>query len=140
MKPCIFCAIARGEAAAHVIHDSDRVMAFLDRAPLSPGHALVIPRDHFETLDEVEEELLGPLFAVARHVSRAQQRALGADGTFTAVNTRVSQSVPHAHVHVVPRREGDGLFRAGMVWVRKRYPENEAETIAAQLRSALALT
>lgn len=87
-------------------------IAFLDRAPLIPGHSLVIPRGHFETLDDVDEALLAPLFAVARQVSRAQQRALGADGTFTAINTRVSQSVPHAHVHVVPRREGDGLFRA----------------------------
>lgn len=137
MKPCVFCTIARGEAAAHVVHDAGRVLAFLDRAPLIPGHTLVIPREHVDTLDELDDELVAPLFSVVRRVSRAQQRALGADGTFTSVNTRVSQSVPHVHVHVVPRREGDGLFRAGLVWVRKPYKDGEAEAIAARLREAL---
>lgn len=137
VKPCVFCAIARGEAAAHVVHDTGRVLAFLDRAPLIPGHTLVIPREHVDTLDELGDQLVAPLFAVVQRVSRAQQRALGADGTFTSVNTRVSQSVPHVHVHVVPRREGDGLFRAGPVWVRKPYKDGEAEAIAARLREAL---
>ncbi len=138
MKECAFCAIARGQAAAGVVADRDEVLAFLDRAPLIPGHTLVIPRAHVETLDDLGEDLIGPLFSVVRRVSRAQQRALGAGGSFTAVNTRVSQSVPHLHVHVVPRRDGDGLFRAGIVWVRTRYRDGEAEVIAAKLREALA--
>ena len=137
VKPCIFCAIGRGEVEANVVDDQGQVLAFLDTAPLIPGHTLVIPRDHYETLDDLDDRLVAPLFGVVQRVSRAQQRAIGADGTFTAVNTRVSQSVLHAHVHVVPRREGDGLFRAGMVWVRKRYGHGEAEAMAATLREAL---
>lgn len=138
MKPCVFCAIARGEADAHLVHSDDRVIAFLDRAPLLPGHTLVIPREHTDTLDDLREDLVGPLFALVRRVSRAQQAAFGVDGTFTGINTRVSQSVPHLHAHVVPRREGDGLFRAGIVWHRTRYGPGEAEHLAAQLREALA--
>lgn len=137
MKPCIFCAIGRGEAAANVVADGDGVLAFLDAAPLLPGHTLVVPREHADTLDELPTGLVQPLFTLVQRVSRAQQRALGADGTFTGVNTRVSQSVPHVHVHVVPRREGDGLFRAGMVWARKRYRDGEAEEIARKIREAL---
>ena len=137
MKACVFCAIARGEAGAHLVRDEGAVLAFLDHAPLLPGHTLVVPREHVDTLDELSEELVGPLFSLVRRVSRAQQRAFGADGTFTGINTRVSQSVPHLHAHVVPRREGDGLFRAGIVWARRRYKEGEAEAIARKLREAL---
>ena len=137
MKSCVFCAIARGETEANIVADDGAVLAFLDRAPLLPGHTLVVPREHADTLDELPEAEVGPLFRLVRRVSRAQQRAFGADGTFTGINTRVSQSVPHLHAHVVPRREGDGLFRAGMVWVRKRYKDGEAEAIATKLRDAL---
>jgi len=138
VKPCIFCAIARGEAEAHLVYSDERVLAFLDRAPLLPGHTLVVPREHADTLDELREELVAPLFRLVRRISRAQQAAFRVDGTFTGINTRVSQSVPHLHVHVVPRREGDGLFRAGIVWHRKRYQHGEAEHMTAQLREALA--
>jgi histidine triad (HIT) family protein len=138
VKSCVFCAIARGETEANIVADDGAVFAFLDRAPLLPGHTLVVPREHADTLDELPEAEVGPLFRLVRRVSRAQQRAFGADGTFTGINTRVSQSVPHLHAHVVPRREGDGLFRAGMVWARKRYKDGEAEAIAAKLRDALA--
>lgn len=138
MTSCVFCAIARGEAEAHLVHADERVLAFLDRAPLLPGHTLVVPRDHADTLDELSEDLLGPLFSLVRRISRAQQAAFKVDGTFAGINTRVSQSVPHVHVHVVPRREGDGLFRAGIVWKRKRYANGEAEQMAARLRQALA--
>jgi len=137
VKACIFCAIARGEADAHLVHSDERVLAFLDRAPLLPGHTLVIPREHADTLDDLREELVAPLFELVQRISRAQQAAFGVDGTFTGINTRVSQSVPHLHAHVVPRREGDGLFRAGIVWHRKRYAHGEAEHLAAQLREAL---
>jgi histidine triad (HIT) family protein len=133
----VFCAIAAGDAA-HLVHEDPRVIAFLDRAPLIKGHVLVAPRAHVETFDDLPPDLLEPLFGAVQRVSRALQRTLGADGSYTAINTRVSQSVPHVHVHVVPRREGDGLFRAGMVWIRRRYADDEAAQLAARLRQAIA--
>lgn len=135
---CVFCEIVRGTAEAHVVHQDDVVIAFLDRAPLIKGHVLVAPREHVDTLDDLPAPLMGPLLRVVQRVSRAQQRALGAEGSFTAANTRVSQSVPHLHFHVVPRRQGDGLFRAGLVWVRKRYRDGEAAQLATRLREAIA--
>lgn len=138
-RACAFCEIAAG-APAHIVHDDDRVVAFLDRAPLVKGHVIVAPRAHVETFDDVPPELIGPIFSVAQLVSRAFPAALGSDGSFLSINTRVSQTVAHAHVHVVPRREGDGLFRAGMVWIRRRYDEGEAERFAARLREAIAAT
>jgi histidine triad (HIT) family protein len=137
-KSCPFCAIATGSANAHLVHDDDRVIAFLDRAPLIKGHVLVAPRAHVETFDDLPRELIDPIFSVVQRVSRAFPKALGSDGSYTGINTRVSQSVPHAHVHVVPRREGDGLFRAGLVWVRKRYEDDEAAQLATRLREAIA--
>lgn len=137
-KGCAFCAIVRGEADAHLVHDDERVIAFLDRAPLIKGHVIVAPRAHVETFDELPPDLVAPLFGVVQRISRAFPSALGADGSYTAINTRVSQSVPHVHVHVVPRRQGDGLFRAGMVWIRRRYDEGEGAQLAARLREAIA--
>lgn len=137
-KRCAFCAIVRGEADAHFVHSDDRIIAFLDHAPLLKGHVLVATRAHVETLDDLPAELVEPLFAVVQRVSRAFPRVLGSDGSYTGINTRVSQSVPHVHVHVVPRTQGDGLFRAGMVWMRKRYAEGEAAQLAARLTEAIA--
>ncbi len=114
------------------------MIAFLDHAPLIRGHVLVMPRAHVETFDDLPAALIEPLFAVVQRVSRAFPKALGADGSFTSINTRVSQSIPHVHVHVVPRRQGDGLFRAGMVWIRRRYADGEAAQLAATLRDAIA--
>lgn len=135
---CVFCEIVSGTAEGHFVHEDDGVVAFLDRAPLVKGHVLVAPRAHVETLDDLPADLVGPLFAVVQRVSRAVQRSLGADGSLTLANTRISQSVPHAHVHVVPRRQGDGLFRAGMVWIRRRYADGEAAQLATRLREAIA--
>lgn len=118
--------------------DAD-VVAFLDHAPVIPGHTLVVPTTHYDTLDDLPDEALAPLFSVVRRVSVALQSALGADGTLTLSNTRISQSVPHVHVHVVPRRKGDGLFSPGRpLWMRYRYKPGEAEEIAGKLRRALA--
>ena len=114
------------------------MVAFLDHAPLIKGHVLVAPRRHIETFDDLPAELIEPLFAVVQRVSRAFPRVLGSDGSYTGINTRVSQSVPHVHVHVVPRKKGDGLFRAGLVWMRKRYEVGEAAQLAARLREAIA--
>jgi histidine triad (HIT) family protein len=133
---CIFCAIVEGRAAAHRVLESTDCIAFLDARPLFPGHVLVVPREHHETIADLSPAQAGSLFQHAREVSIAIERALGADGTFVAMNNRVSQSVPHAHVHVVPRKRGDGL--RGFFWPRHKYAsEEEAAAMAAKLRSAL---
>jgi histidine triad (HIT) family protein len=135
---CVFCRIAAGEVPANVVHRDERVTAFLDRSPLFLGHTLVIPIAHVATLDDLAPDLTGPLFEVVRRISIAVQRALGADGSFVAVNTRVSQSVPHLHVHVVPRTEGDGLFSPRPIWKRRSYASDaEAADYAARVRGAL---
>jgi histidine triad (HIT) family protein len=120
---CLFCRIARGAEPAAVVFESDAAMAFLDHRPLFPGHCLVVPRVHVETLGDVPGRLMAPLFGAVSRLARAVEAALAADGSFVAVNNRVSQSVPHLHVHVVPRRRGDGL--RGFFWPRGRYASAE---------------
>ena len=111
-------------------------MAFLDVTPLFHGHVLLVPTRHVETHGELEPEEVGPLFVEARRLARAVERALGAGGTFVAMNNRVSQSVPHLHVHVVPRTKGDGL--KGFFWPRKKYAsDEERETVRAAIAGAL---
>jgi histidine triad (HIT) family protein len=112
-------------------------MAFLDARPLFPGHTLVIPRAHRATFRDVPHGELEALMSAAQRISAAQEKALGSEGTFVALNDRVSQSVPHIHVHVVPRRKGDGL--RGFFWPRQKYAsDEEAAAVAGQLRAALA--
>jgi len=120
------------------VHEDPRAIAFLDRAPLIKGHVIVAPRAHVETLDDLPADLMVPLLSVVQRVSRAFQRSLGADGSLTVTNTRVSQSVPHVHIHVVPRREGDGLFSVRMIWKRAQYEPDEAAQLATRLREAIA--
>ena len=134
---CAFCAIASGRAEATRVLADDVAVAFLDRRPLFPGHVLLIPRAHHAVLAELPERLVGPLFARVRRLARAVEQALDAEGSFVALNNRVSQSVAHLHVHVVPRRTGDGL--RGFFWPRTRYagPE-DAERVGAAIRAALA--
>jgi histidine triad (HIT) family protein len=135
---CAFCAVVAG-AEHHWIYRDEDVVAFLDHAPVVKGHVLVVPTTHYETLDDLPDEALTPLFSVVRRVSIAQQRELGAEGSLMVSNTRISQSVPHVHVHVVPRRKGDKLFSPGHgLWMRQRYAAGEAEDIANRLRAALA--
>ncbi len=137
MAGCIFCEIVAGRAPAHRVLEDDACVAFLDARPLFPGHTLVVPRAHRKTLRDVPGEELEPIFSNVRRVSHALERALGAEGTFVALNDRVSQSVPHVHVHVVPRRKGDGL--RGFFWPRHKYAsDDEAGGTAAKLRAALA--
>jgi histidine triad (HIT) family protein len=134
---CTFCQIAEGELAAQFVHRDEDVVAFLDRAPLLPGHVLVMPTRHVETLDDLPDDLLAPLLAAVRSTSIAVQKALRAEGSFVATNTRVSQSVPHLHVHVVPRNKGDGLFSTRLIWQRKKYENNaEMAEIATKIRTA----
>ena len=135
---CVFCAIGRGDLAAQVVWRDDAVIAFLDRAPLMAGHVLVAPRAHVPTLDDLPADLVAPVFDAVRRVSIALQRGLGADGSFAAVNTRVSQSVPHLHVHVVPRRQKDGFFSPRVMWRRHAYAsDDEARDVAAKVRAAM---
>jgi histidine triad (HIT) family protein len=136
---CTFCQIAKGELQAHVVYRDENVVAFLDRAPLLPGHVLVMPATHVETLDDLPDELLAPLLGALRRTSIAVQKALHAEGSFVATNTRVSQSVPHLHVHVVPRNKGDGLFSTRLIWQRKKYEtDSEMAEIATKIRTAYA--
>lgn len=118
-SPCLFCQIASGEVPAAIVFEQPDCLAFLDHRPLFPGHCLLIPRHHFETLAELPESLATVLFSRARRLSGVVEEALGAEGSFVAVNNRVSQSVPHLHIHVVPRRKGDGL--KGFFWPRQKY-------------------
>lgn len=136
MAPCRFCAIVAGSAPAHVVLDDVVALAFLDVRPLFPGHTLLVPKAHHETLVELPPELVEPLFSRARRLAAAMESVLGAQGSFVAMNNRVSQSVPHLHVHVVPRTKGDGL--KGFFWPRRSYPsESEATAVAQRLRDGL---
>jgi histidine triad (HIT) family protein len=127
---CLFCQIINRETPAHIVADEDDVLAFLDIRPLFPGHVLVVPKRHVETLTELPPALVEPLFGATRRVTAAVERALAADGSFVAINNRVSQSVPHLHVHVVPRRRKDGL--RGFMWPRQRYPDEAAMASTAR--------
>jgi histidine triad (HIT) family protein len=135
---CAFCRIARGEAdQSLVVLEDRRTLGFLDHRPLFPGHTLLIPRAHIETLVDLPDDVLPELFSNARLLARAMEEGLGADGSFVAINNRVSQSVPHLHVHVVPRRRKDGL--RGFFWPRHKYESDEqAAAVAERLREAVA--
>ncbi len=136
---CTFCQIAEGELPAHIVYRDENVVAFLDRAPLLPGHVLVMPAKHVETLDDLPDDLLAPVLKTVRRTSIAVQKVLRAEGSFVATNTRVSQSVAHLHVHVVPRNKGDGLFSTRLIWQRKKYEtDSEMAEIATKIRTAYA--
>jgi histidine triad (HIT) family protein len=133
---CRFCAIVAGDADAAVVGDDERTVAFLDDRPLFHGHVLLVPRVHHETLADLPDDLVGPLFSRAQALARAVEAAMDARGTFVAMNNRVSQSVPHLHVHVVPRRPKDGL--RGFFWPRTRYADaQEMHAVAARIAAAI---
>jgi histidine triad (HIT) family protein len=134
---CLFCGIVNGEVDASVVFDDDISIAFLDHRPLFPGHCLLAPKKHFETLSDLPLDLVGPFFKNVQLLARAVEVALEAEGSFVAMNNRVSQSVPHLHVHIVPRRKGDGL--KGFFWPRNKYG-SEAKMIEVQhaIQSAIA--
>ncbi len=132
----MFCAIVRGETKAHVVLDDDVGVAFLDTKPLFLGHVLVVPRTHVVSLPELPDAQVSPLFERVKTLARAVPAALGAEGSFVAMNNVVSQSVPHLHVHVVPRTKGDGL--KGFFWPRRKYAsEAEMGEVADKIRAAL---
>jgi len=133
---CKFCAIARGELQSYFVFEDEVSIAFLDYRPIFPGHCLLIPRVHYQTLADLPAALIAPLFSNAQRLAKAVELAMQAEGTFVAINNRISQSVPHFHAHIVPRRQGDGL--SGFFWPRRRY-ENEAamREVQAALRTAI---
>ena len=129
LKDCLFCKVVSGEQPANLVFSDETSIAFLDHRPLFPGHCLLIPKDHYETLSDLPGELVGPFFRNVQLLTRAVELACEAEGSFVALNNRVSQSVPHLHVHIVPRRKKDGL--KGFFWPRNEY-EDEAQIVAAQ--------
>jgi histidine triad (HIT) family protein len=134
---CLFCGIVNDEVSAVVVFQDDISLAFLDHRPLFPGHCLLVPRSHFETLSDLPSELVGPFFQNVQLLARAVELGLDAEGSFVAMNNRVSQSVPHLHVHIMPRRKKDGL--KGFFWPRNKY-ESDAELSKVQkaIQSAIA--
>ena len=137
MAGCAFCEIVAGERDAHLIYEDGSAVAFLDKRPVFHGHTLVVPRAHHETLLDLPESALGPYFGAVRRVMGAVIEAMEAEGAFIAQNNRISQSVPHLHVHVVPRRVKDGL--KGCFWPRHPYSgEAQAAEVAARIRALLA--
>lgn len=134
---CIFCNIAAAERKAAVVYEDERIIVFLDAAPLFAGHCLVCPKEHVDNMLDLETGMIEPLFSVAKRIAGALETGLGAAGSFVCVNNKVSQSVPHLHVHVIPRRPKDGM--KGFFWPRRPYTsEEEMFKVAAVLRQALA--
>ena len=136
MTGCRFCAVEAGTAPAHIVAEGEATLAFLDHRPVFPGHTLLIPRRHIETLVDLPDDLIGPVFTDARRIAAALEDGFGAHGTFVAMNNRISQSVPHLHVHIVPRHRKDGL--RGFFWPRTRYAsDEEAAEVAQRVRAAI---
>ncbi|GAB2931738.1 HIT family protein [Nonomuraea fastidiosa] len=134
MSTDLFCEIIAGERSAHMVSSDDVALAFLDIRPVFKGHVLVVPRVHVETLTDLDD--VGPFFERVKAVARAVEEGLEAGGTFVAMNNRISQSVPHLHVHVVPRHRKDGL--RGFFWPRTTYESaDEAASYAARIAKAL---
>jgi histidine triad (HIT) family protein len=129
---CVFCDIVAGVVSSYTVFEDAHVQAFLDRAPLIPGHVLLVPKTHYETLAELPANQVGPYFETVQRLATAVEQGLQADGTFVAINIRISQSVPHLHVHIVPRRKGDGLFGKTFQWIRHPYPSPQAARAAQQ--------
>jgi histidine triad (HIT) family protein len=133
---CVFCSIVAGETPADLVLEEPDLVGFLDARPVFKGHVLLVPRRHVVTLPDLPAELRDPFLEAAQRLAAAVVEGLGAQGSFVAMNNTVSQSVPHLHLHVVPRTKGDGL--RGFFWPRTRYADSEAATYAERLRAALA--
>jgi histidine triad (HIT) family protein len=134
---CPFCAIVAGAEPGHVVYEDEHTLAFLDNRPLFEGHSLLVTREHYETLGDLPPELVGRLFTATQTLSRAVPAAMDKPGSFVALNNVVSQSVPHIHVHIVPRKPKDGL--RGFFWPRTKYKsEKRMQAVAKQVRDAVA--
>jgi histidine triad (HIT) family protein len=130
----VFCDIVAGTVPSSTVYEDAAVTAFLDHRPLLPGHVLVVPRVHYKAFEDLPADEVGPLFLVVQRLARAVETGLNAEGAFVAINIRISQSVPHLHVHVVPRRKGDGLFGKTFQWMRRPYP---SEAIMLETQRAI---
>jgi histidine triad (HIT) family protein len=129
-EECLFCKIADGKLPASIVYEDGEAIAFLDIDPLFPGHVLLCPREHYDTLTDLPAALAGPMMAKLQLLARAVEAAMEAEGTFIAVNNRVSQTVPHLHMHVVPRRRRDGL--RGFFWPRQKYKDDDARSAVCE--------
>jgi histidine triad (HIT) family protein len=133
---CLFCDIAAGSIPAEIVWRGNGAVAFLDHRPLFPGHVLLVPEQHVVTLADLPGDLIAPFFEAAQRLERAVEGAMEAEGSFIAINNIVSQSVPHLHVHIVPRRKGDGL--KGFFWPRRKYDSDDhMRESAAKIRGSL---
>jgi histidine triad (HIT) family protein len=133
-ETCIFCKIANGEIPAATVYEDGQFRGFLDNSPLFPGHVLLCPHDHYATLPDLPAEMVGPMFTAGQLLTQAVETALGAEGTFLAINNKVSQTVPHLHLHIVPRRRKDGL--RGFFWPRNSYKDAQhTEEIRAAIEN-----
>ena len=136
LPTCVFCQIASGKLPAQIVYEDSHSLAFLDTKPLFPGHVLLIPRLHYATLPDLPEEALPDFFRVLQHLARVVPVVMKAEGSFVANNNHVSQSVPHLHYHVVPRRKKDGL--KGFFWPRQTYRDDaHLQEVGDRLRAAL---
>ena len=137
-KACKFCAIVAGTEKAFIVFRDTCCLAFLDYRPLAPGHLLLVPVAHYPNLPDVPDSVMAELGIRVKLLSAAVMQAMAAEGSFVALNNRISQSVPHMHFHVVPRRKGDGLFSHGLIWKRVSYRDDaQRAEIATQIRQAL---
>lgn len=132
---CIFCGIVAGDVDAEIVFEDEASVAFLDIRPLFHGHVLLVPREHHVTVEDLPEEQAEQFFLNARRLSKAVREGMGAQGTFMAMNNIVSQSVPHLHMHVVPRVKKDGL--RGFFWPRTKYKDGEMKAAGEKVRKAL---
>jgi histidine triad (HIT) family protein len=126
---CVFCDVVAGVIDAAVVYEDEISLGFLDHRPLFVGHTLLVPRRHFETLGDLPVDLVEPYFRATQVLTAAVRAAMDAQGTFVAINNVVSQSVPHLHVHIVPRRRKDGL--RGFFWPRHKYKDHQEMMAAA---------
>lgn len=134
---CIFCQIVAHSLPAYIVYEDDEAVAFLDNRPLFPGHVLLVPRGHFETLLDLPQRLNGHMMGNTQLLARAVEAAVDAEGTFIAVNNNVSQTVPHLHIHIVPRRRRDGL--RGFFWPRQNYRDDQAsEAVRSAIENEIA--
>lgn len=135
-ESCIFCQVIAGEIPGALVLDEPECLTYLDLNPLIPGHCVLVPRQHYPTLLEAPDKLIGTLFSNAKLIAKAMEEALGAEGTFVGMNNKINQDVPHLHIHIVPRRLKDGL--RGFMWRRKPYEDNtEIREVQKKLRIAL---
>ena len=136
MRKCLFCEIVSRAVEAEIVFESGLALAFLDHRPLFPGHVLLVPKAHVETLADLPAADLAGFFSAVQKIERAVELAMESEGSFIAINNKVSQSVPHLHVHIVPRNKGDGL--KGFFWPRRSYDSEAAlRETGARLRRAI---